>query len=123
MWTYWKGEFKLIHNFTRRSISRDQTELFELKARYCIWIVKNHSVYDSNRCTAFTEYIDWKAKQDDDTPETPDDFLVKFNELYKSTGQFRNSVVVGLAKAIVARHTGHLNAPAPHKVIAFLNIL
>lgn len=68
------------------------------------------------------DYIAWKDKEHD-APETPDDFLVKFKELYQSTGQFRNSVVVGLAKAIVARHSGHLNAPAPGKVIAFLNIL
>eukprot|EP00918_Siedleckia_nematoides_P088550 GHVU01194672.1.p1 GENE.GHVU01194672.1~~GHVU01194672.1.p1 ORF type:complete len:579 (-),score=57.81 GHVU01194672.1:2162-3751(-) len=57
------------------------------------------------------------------TSNSPTSFLSQFAELYNSTAHFRNSILVGMVKAVIARSGGHFNSPWAENVFAFCQVL
>eukprot|EP00918_Siedleckia_nematoides_P026192 GHVU01056483.1.p1 GENE.GHVU01056483.1~~GHVU01056483.1.p1 ORF type:complete len:226 (+),score=11.74 GHVU01056483.1:59-736(+) len=51
---------------------------------------------------------------------TPDSFLSQFAKLYRESPGFSNSLLVGLARAVLARMDGYVNAPVQEDVTALV---
>lgn len=83
------------------------------------------------RCKATLDFVNVTKKEikgiqtrqllsgDSASIAAPNKFLEKFIELYKTNATFRDSLVVLLLEAIVAKTTGHKNVPCAKKVMDF----
>eukprot|EP00918_Siedleckia_nematoides_P096605 GHVU01211905.1.p1 GENE.GHVU01211905.1~~GHVU01211905.1.p1 ORF type:complete len:261 (+),score=30.30 GHVU01211905.1:430-1212(+) len=108
-------DIELMTNFTKTPENEDTTA----QRKQLVQQVKNHLDFDLWKRNHSSRLKDGGF----DADGAASSFLAKFGDLYRGDTHFRNGLLVGLVKAVIARASGVCNARVREDAIAFCQVL